>query len=109
MGTAMMRHPNVTTFLSASILALALLVPGSPALAAQSKDQQSCVNSLNKAGAKVGATQGKLNSSCVKDGGAGNLDQPTVDACITADAKGKVSGAQSKTTDAQAKCKAVPS
>jgi len=103
----MTRFSNVAVKLSSSLtsaLLVAALIAGlAPEASAQSKDQQACVNALNKAGAKVAATQGKENSACIKDGGSGNLDQPTVDLCVTADAKGKVGKAELKTTDAQTK------
>ena len=38
-----------------------------------SPTQQGCVNALNKAGQKVGATQGKDITSCIKDDGNGKL------------------------------------
>lgn len=54
----------------------------------QSKDQQKCINKLNKDGAKVVAAQGRENAGCVKDAGRGSLGG-SVDACLSADRKGK--------------------
>src|SRR5688572_30712422 len=110
MGTHMTRHSNVTALIASTFFVSVLLTAGAPPARAQdlTKDEQTCVNALNKAGAKVASTQGKENSGCVKAGGSENLDNPTVDACIAADNKGKVAGAQSKTTDAQlSKCAGV--
>ena len=38
---------------------------------AQEKAQKNCINSINKGSQKVAKTQGKANSSCVKDYGNG--------------------------------------
>ena len=73
----------------------------------QTKDQAKCINSLNKAGAKVAAAQGKANTSCIKNAGKGKEANPT--ACLTADAKGKVAKAEAKTIAAETKaCGVVP-
>jgi cysteine-rich repeat protein len=107
----MTRHSNVTTLIVSTFFVSLLLAAGAPQAQAQlNKAEQTCVNAVNKAGAKVAATQGKDNAACVKAGGSGNLDNPTVDACIAADNKGKVAGAQTKTTEAAAsKCPDPPS
>jgi cysteine-rich repeat protein len=74
-----------------------------------SNTQQACVNALNKAGQKVGATQGKDITSCIKDDGNGKLTGMTADDCLTADRKSKVAGAEGKTVDAQGKkCPSFP-
>ncbi len=74
----------------------------------QNKTQQGCINQMNKSGQKVLATQGKANSSCVKDAGANKLGG-TAQACLTADPKNKLSKAQQKTVDGEAKkCTAAP-
>jgi len=60
-------------------------------------DQQKCVNALNKGAAKIAAAQGKLSASCLKDAGKGKLPSgQSADACLVADAKGKVAGAAAK-------------
>lgn len=74
---------------------LAALTTGA---AAQLKEQQNCINSINKASQKVAATQGKENSGCVKDFASAKLPPgQTAQQCLTADNKGKVSKAASKT------------
>ncbi len=67
----------------------------------QDKAQQACINALNKGGAKVAATQGKENNSCLKNAGRGKeLD---AQACLTRDDRGKVAAAQAKTVGAETK------
>jgi len=61
----------------------------------QSKTQQACINSLNKAGAKVAKAQSKENTTCLKAAGKG--DEEDAQGCLTTDAKEKVSTAKSKT------------
>ncbi|MFN2377282.1 MAG: hypothetical protein ABR538_12145, partial [Candidatus Binatia bacterium] len=101
----MTRHLNVASLLSSFLVASALVAAAAPAALAQSKDQEKCINAMNKAGAKVAASQGKENSGCVKAAGASKLVNPTTDDCVAADGKGKVGGAQTKTTDTQvSKC-----
>jgi hypothetical protein len=66
-----------------------------------------CVLDLNKRGAKVAAAQGKQNRYCVHQAGKGKI--PAEDACLEGDAKGKIEGARTKTTDSFAnKCVDVP-
>ncbi len=73
----------------------------------QSKDQQKCINELNKNGAKVAKAQGKENSKCIKDSSKGRLIG-TIEACLTADAKGKVAKAKAKTLEKEGvKCNGV--
>ena len=67
------------------------------------KDRQKCINTMNKSGQKVAKTQGKENSKCIKNAGKQKLDGTTAEDCLTADAKNKVSKAESKTVDLQAK------
>lgn len=57
--------------------------------------EQKCVNTINKDTIKVQAAQGKLDTGCVK-----NFVKTgsSADACVTADAKGKVAGKKNKTT-----------
>ncbi len=73
----------------------------------QSAEQQACINALNKAGTKVAATQAKENAACLKNAAAGV--QPNAQACLTADAKLKVTKAMDKTGDAEVKkCTTAP-
>jgi cysteine-rich repeat protein len=89
--------------LSLSILSISALLIGITAGRAFSlnSDQQKCVNGINKSGAKLASTQGKLNSGCVKTevGGGGSTDT-----CVLADGKGKVAKAKIKVDDAFGKC-----
>ena len=74
----------------------------------QDKSQQKCINAMNKAGAKLAKTQGKENAKCVRNGGKGT--ETNAQACLTADAKSKVSKAEGKTATAETKsCTTAPS
>lgn len=89
----------------ASAFAMVLAVGSSAFGQAQDKVQQGCINTVNKDAGKVGATQGKENSACVKTGTKG----PVAANCPTVDSKGKVAAAKSKTvSDAAAKCTTLP-
>jgi len=65
----------------------------------ESKNQQKCINGLNKNLGKVAKVQGKDVCGCIKDESAGKLDLEglTAEACTTADRKGKVDKAKQKT------------
>jgi hypothetical protein len=70
--------------------------------------EQKCVNKINKGVSKVHAAQGKLNSGCIKDRVSEKITD--ADACIAADAKGKVSGKQAKLiADDTKNCSTEPS
>lgn len=70
----------------------------------QSRDQQSCINAVNKRGVSVAKAQGKENVACVKDATRGKLSLPAEE-CLLADGKGKVEKATNKTvSDEQSKC-----
>lgn len=89
-----------------AILAMAL-VWSSPALSqSQSKEQQDCINTLNKSAAKIGLQQGKENASCLRDAATGKLTAPmTAQACLTADRRGKMLKKTEKVQDLEAeKC-----
>ena len=102
-GANMILRPSVTAFVFSSFVMSVLTAAYAPPAFSLTNDQAKCVNGINKAGAKVAATQGKENSTCVKDAASGNTD-----ACVVADSKDKVSGAEAKTVDAQAKCMGSP-
>ncbi|MCZ6713419.1 MAG: PQQ-binding-like beta-propeller repeat protein, partial [Deltaproteobacteria bacterium] len=72
----------------------------------QDKDQQKCINALNKNFAKVAKTQGKDNCSCIKDFAKNKLTG-TIESCLTSDLKGKVAKAKSKTVSDETKNCAV--
>ncbi len=97
-----------SAILFALIGAMALAI--APAAAAVSKDQQSCINKLNKDASKVAQKQGKENSACIKSAGKAKLPvMQSADQCLSADAKGKVAKAKSATEeDYTARCAADP-
>jgi hypothetical protein len=68
-------------------MCLALLFSG---VANAATADEKCVNNVNKGAAKVAKAQGKENSSCIKNAGKGKLTT-TIEACLTADLKNKVS------------------
>jgi hypothetical protein len=72
------------------------------------KDQQKCITSLNKAGAKVAKAQAKVNSTCLKNALKGRELDPQE--CLTSDRKGRVLKATRKTFDEEAmRCPFPPS
>jgi pimeloyl-ACP methyl ester carboxylesterase len=75
----------------------------------QGKDQQKCINELNKGFATVAKAQGKGIGACLKNGSKGKLGGQSIEECITADTDGKVAKAQKKTSDkAPSKCTLAP-
>jgi hypothetical protein len=73
----------------------------------QVKQQQKCINALNKNLEKVSKTQGKDIAKCIKDGSKGKLsgDHP-IEVCIVADNDQKVAKATAKTVaDATSSCR----
>ncbi len=83
------------------IMLLALVVALGPATsrahAAQSSDQQRCINEMNKRGSLVVKEQDKADYTCVRDAGRGKVDAlgvppqaQTAEACLSNDVKGKV-------------------
>lgn len=96
----------------ATLSALLALLVADPAQAqVQTAAQAGCINTLNKSGQKVAATQGKDISACIKDAGLSKLPMGmNAEQCLTADRKGKVATATGKTTDGQTKkCTEAPS
>jgi hypothetical protein len=62
-----------------------------------SKQDQKCVNSINKGAAKVAKSQGGDTSSCIKNAGKGKLlPGQTIEQCVVSDPKGKVDKAIGK-------------
>jgi pimeloyl-ACP methyl ester carboxylesterase len=80
------------------------------AYAVADRDQQKCINALNKDGAKVASKQGKENTACIKNAGKGKLPpMQSVTECLSADTKSKVAAAKEKTqSDFAKKCVASP-
>ncbi|MFQ5513414.1 MAG: hypothetical protein ACE5FG_03170 [Myxococcota bacterium] len=97
----------------ALLLRVALLLPvtivlAGPAQGQLEKDEQRCINTLNKNLQKVSAARGKALSSCLKDFAKG--DTGSVPACIDADPKGKIGKAEAKaSSEEQKQCATVPS
>ncbi len=95
----------------ASIAAAAAIIASGSALAqVQSKDQEKCINKINKDAIKIQAAQGKINSSCIKDfvkgkiSGAGEAEN-----CIQSDPKSKVLKKQMKLIGDEGKfCSTTP-
>ncbi len=48
----------------------------------QNKDQQRCINQVNKNFAKVASAQGKEICDCIKAGAKGSLDDETIEECM---------------------------
>ncbi len=89
------------------ILAGALLALPVGAFAELPSAEQICISIMNNDGLKVQAAQLKVNDGCVKDGVKTGSD---ANACIEADAKGKVDKKRDKTdSDATKKCIPAPS
>jgi len=79
-----------------ALLVCVVLVPRAFAQV-QTKDQQKCTVAMGRSLEKVTSTLGTDVATCLKDGAKGKL-AGTVEACIVADAKGKVATAEAKTT-----------
>jgi len=82
-------------------LVLAVSVPPANAQP-QSKSQQKCINSMNKAGVKLCRTVGKDADSCIKGFFKGQLPGSAQD-CLTDDLKGRILKAESKTISTELK------
>jgi cysteine-rich repeat protein len=73
-----------------------------------SKNDQKCVNEINKNVAKVVKTQAGDIKDCIKNGSKGKLGAQSIEECITSDPKGKVQKATgSLSAKVESKC-AVP-
>lgn len=84
------------TLVTLAAVALSLLMNAPGVLGQQNKEQQKCLNKLNKDGAAVAKAQGKEHLSCLKKAGKGKLLSNML-ACITADEKMKVQKKKDKT------------
>jgi hypothetical protein len=72
---------------------------------ALSKDEQNCVNQINKNFAKVAKAQGKVISACIRAGSEVPPGARTIEPCMIADDGGKVERAEQKTrTKERKKC-----
>lgn len=84
------------------LLMAGILIFGQAAAAqAPSKDQQKCLKTLGKGTLKVSKTQAGENKSCIKGLAKGKL-VGTADACLQADARGKIAKAQAKNLGVEA-------
>jgi len=91
-----------------TVLATAVIAAAGMAAAQQSKSQQACIQSLNAGAAKMGQLQGRENLACLKNAGTGKLTG-SAQICLTADAKSKVAGLQTKIASAETKnCTSAP-
>ncbi len=101
--------PMINAVVASVVLAAAALLPAAPAFGqVQSEDQQKCINTMNKDGSAVAATQAKANLKCLKDAGKGKLIGTAQD-CLTADPKGSIAKKQQKTVDDQTdRCATLP-
>ncbi len=94
------RRSRVSLSIVAFAAVVALALTGDVRAEVQTSGQQKCLNALYKGAGKVGQSQGKVNSKCVKSRQAnatdqlGNPDQErTLDACPSNDIKGSVAKA----------------
>ena len=93
-----------SALVSATALALLLVPQGLVWAQAQEKDQQRCINHINKNFAKVAKVQSKEIMGCLSRHSKGLLDG-TIEQCMSADSKGKVAKAVEKTLAKEdAKC-----
>jgi hypothetical protein len=76
----------------------------------QTRSQRDCIAALNAAGATVAVEVGRRLVECVDAGGAGALPPGvTAQACLAADARGRIAAAAARTDAAAAKnCPLVP-
>jgi hypothetical protein len=75
----------------------------------QTKDQQKCINALNKGLEKVAKAQGKEIAACIKNGSKGKLPEgQTIEQCLVVDSKGKVDKARRKLAGAASSNCATP-
>jgi len=86
--------PTTTTTVATTTAIATTTLPPEPTLL--SKDQQRCVNKLNKDGQAVDQTQLRENEMCLKDFQKGKLFG-TVEDCLTADRQVKVQKANDRT------------
>jgi len=105
----MHRASNASRWAIATVVAALALTAGY-VTAQQLPSQKNCINRMNKAGSKVAKAQGKSVAACLKDAGRGNLPPgQDAQACLTADAKGRVAKAKSITDATELSyCGALP-
>jgi len=75
-----------------------LLLSTSAAFGQQNKDQQKCINKLNKGGVAVARARGKENAGCLKKAGKNQLSGTAQD-CLSEDPKMKVDKKITKTSN----------
>ena len=88
--------------MSVAAAAVVAAVAAGTGLAGQTKDQQSCVNDMNKYGERVVKSQDGASHDCVENAGRGILPAPippqalTAQACLANDVAGKVARAMGR-------------
>ena len=93
----------------AKILAIALALVLAPAAhaAVQTKDQQKCINGVNKSAGRVAKAYNKNASKCIKDAGKGKVAD--AQGCATGDPQGKIGKAEAKLDSTEDKsCAGAP-
>jgi hypothetical protein len=92
------------TWLAVMVGFFSLLLRTEVSAVPQTKDQQKCINKINKDGIKVQAAQGKENTECVKRKNNDELPGASdAERCLTADPRGKVALRKTKTLADEAK------
>ena len=99
--------PRISRIFALVLGIAAILSPPLAMAQVQDSAQQKCINALNKSGVKVALTQAKEGSRCL--GAAAKGLEADAQACLTADAKGKVGKAEAGTVSADGKCTTAPS
>jgi cysteine-rich repeat protein len=103
------RHRSIQLAALASLVGFVLAFSPALAFGLISKDDQKCINELNKNLGKVMKTQGKELDKCIKFGASGKLGAQSIEECTTADNGGKVGDAKAKTVSkVSQKCVAPP-
>lgn len=92
--------------LSLTVTLALFVVSGAAGAQPLTGDQQRCVLELNKRGAGVAKAQGKEELQCLKSAARGK--EPSAQACVAADARGKVQKSRDKLASREAKRCAEP-
>ncbi len=102
-------HPRHHAFIRAGMILTCFLFSQGEVYAQATKDQQKCVNELNKNFARVAKAKGREICKCIKRGSKSSLGNQSIEECVTADNGGKVGKATRRTIDrATDKCPVPP-
>jgi cysteine-rich repeat protein len=82
-----------------ALLALVLVALTGPAAAQVSKEDRNCISTFNKGIRQVAKTHGKIVRKCLSSFASGTLTAATPEACIAADAGGKLQNAVDKAVE----------